>query len=471
MAALWKVRADFHPLRTARLEKLRQRKAKVRRRFGLSETQMGGRDRVQDRPARALLFLFIFSLSFMQPPIRLMGFKATVSDFVFLALASTWALLLLLGRSQLVWHRAYWFIGAYLMAMVLSAGAADVPASGYKLLTQLYLLSVPIIVCSLVRDERTLRLAILWWLAGTTVVVIVGIISLATFAIDPGHPLLDYTRGYFGTLPPGDYPRLSLTFRNANMACNYLTVSMMILLGARHAGEIGLAPFLLLLAGTLLAALATISPGLGGVALGLGLWAWLLLRERKPRAARFILGGAAGIAVLFVGAMAVTPIVHPTAPFLIHVPQIDMTLAPSGRFIIWMDAVRNFIADPLLGRGIGADAVNLDYLTPSGDLEQHHDAHNVFLSIAVQTGIVGLAALLALIALICRLTLPLRMSGSYVGVLRLAIGLGLLNGLVYQGLGGSFEDSRHLWAAFGLLLASERLDRIALGGWNSNSHA
>ena len=55
----------------------------------------------------------------------------------------------------------------------------------------------------------------------------------------------------------------------------------------------------------------------------------------------------------------------------------------------------------------------------------------------------------------------LRLSSDPAGVVRLAAGLGLLNGLVYQGLGGSFEDARHLWFLFGLLLASSRIERAA----------
>ena len=82
----------------------------------------------------------------------------------------------------------------------------------------------------------------------------------------------------------------------------------------------------------------------------------------------------------------------------------------------------------------------------------------MFLNVAVQCGLVGLAALLALIGHILRRTVPLRLPNNVAGVFRIAIGLGLLNGLVYQGLGGSFEDARHLWFALGLLLASSRLE-------------
>jgi O-antigen ligase len=431
----------------------------------MSEAQIAASPEMRDRPARVLLFLFFFSLAFMQPPIPLLGFTSVPSDFLFLGLAIAWALLLALGRNRLVWDRAYLAITAYLLALIVSAVAAGVPSfSVVKLLTQLYLLSLPVIICSLVRDEATLRKAVSWWLAGTAIVAGVGIASLAVFAVDPDNVLLEYTSFHFGTLPPGNYPRLSLTFLNANLACNYLTVSLALLLAARHVGIVRQIPFVLLLAAILIAVAATISPGLGGVALALGLWKWLLLREHQPRSAHLFLGTAIMVALLFLGAMAVTPILHPTAPFLIHVPLLETTLAPAGRLMIWMDAARNFMADPLFGRGIGSDAADVFYRSPSGVLQNLTDAHNMFLNIAVQSGVVGLLALLALIAEAVRRTLPLRLHRGGPGVLRLGIGLGLLNGLVYQGLGGSFEDARHLWVGLGLLLASSRLERSSTLG-------
>jgi hypothetical protein len=65
-------------------------------------------------------------------------------------------------------------------------------------------------------------------------------------------------------------------------------------------------------------------------------------------------------------------------------------------------------------------------------------------------------------------TRPLRLPESAAGTVRLAAGLGLLNGLVYQGLGGSFEDSRHPWLLLGLLLAADRIER---GGAASGASA
>lgn len=406
-----------------------------------------------------LLCAFAFSLAFMQPPLFFGGYALVASDLLFALLAGVIALLVIAGRVRLVGDRAFVFIALYLAAMLLSVVLGGGAESLSKLATQIVLFAMPVAACCLVHDEAALRRVVLAWLAGTSAVVLVGAASLALFAVAPTHPLLEWTRFQFGTLPPGLYPRLRLTFLNANMACNYLTVSFALLLAAGRVGWVGREAAWLLDGGIVVVAATTISPGFGGFALLLGFWLWMLGRDTRPVFARVILVAGLALAALFVVAMAVTPILHSTAPFLIRVPGTGLILAPSPRLMIWTEAAANFLEHPLSGRGYGATAVSVSYLDPSGRLQQLTDAHNMFLNLAVQCGVVGLAALLALLAHMVRRTMPLRLSSDQAGIVRVAAGLGLLNGLVYQGLGGSFEDARHLWFLFGLLLASSRIER------------
>ena len=403
-----------------------------------------------------LLLLLIFSVGFMQPPIPLLGLLAMPTDFIYLALAGLWGALLLARRERVVWDRMYVFIGLYLLAMIISVPTSrSVPTSLIKLLSQFYLASLPLIVCSLLRDEKDVRAAVAAWLTASAVVGAVAILGLVLFIADPDSRFLQFVSSVKGTLPPGNYPRLLMTFMNPNMACDYLTVSLMLLLAARQSRWIGRFSYVALLALILIASAATISPGLGGIALGIGLWGWLFLRQRGLARLFLLIGTAA--AVLFVVAMTVTPIVHPTAPYLIRVPRLHIVLAPAGRLMSWTDAVHNFLSDPLTGRGIGIDPVHLDYLDPSGVLETLTDAHNAFLSLAVQCGILGLAAFILLLCQIAARTFPLRVDTDPMSLVRTGIGLGLLIALGYEGLGGSFEDARHLWVALGLLLATDRV--------------
>ena len=211
---------------------------------------------VSDHPLAArlashALLLFVFLLPFMQPALRLFGYEAVAADAAYLLLLPLWGIALASGGARLRWHPGLLWLGLYLAALALSVVASDDPGrSLVKLATQIYLLSLPVIVLSLVRTEEDMRRLFAVWLSATAVVALVATLSVAAFYLDPSNPLLSYTRNDYGTLPPGDYPRLRLSFLYAAMLCNYLTVSLMLLLIARHLGWIGRSPFLVLLAGT-----------------------------------------------------------------------------------------------------------------------------------------------------------------------------------------------------------------------------
>ena len=413
------------------------------------------------RGAGMLFCLFVFSIGLMQPPIDFLGYAAVPGDMLFPAMLVIWLLALATGEAAFVWDDGYWLLLAYLAALAASTLVSAAPdRSLLKMTTQLYLLAVPVLACNLIRSDRDLRRILLCWLAGTAIVVLVALAAAAAFVVEPHGRALAFARFHFGTLPPGDYPRIRATFLNANMLCNYLTVSLVVTLAAGRLGWISGRVRALLVAGIALSALLTISPGLGGIALAGGVWLWLVRRPERERSARIALVAGLGIAILFVAATAVTPILHPTAPFLIHVPLAGVTLAPSGRLMVWIDALRNFRAHPWFGIGIGQDPVWVLYRDPSGNLQTLTDAHDSFLSIAVQCGTFGLAALVALVVRAARLSLPFRLMPDGRNLVRLALGLAFLDGFAYQGLGGSFEDTRHLWLLFGLLLASRRIEGL-----------
>lgn len=415
------------------------------------------------RILRALLNVLLLSLAFMQPAISLLGFAAVATDFIFAGLAVALGALLLVRRARFINDRSYIFIGAYLLALAISVpGSESIRTSLVKLLTQVYLAGLAIVVVNLVQNEAQLRTAIRFWLAGSALVGAAALLALVLFAVSPMSPLLQLALSHKGTLPAGNYPRLNITFLNANMACNYLTVSLMILLAARHVRWVSRPTFLALIGSILVAAAATISPGLGGIALGLGIWCWLTLRGR--RGARLSLTAGVVVACLFVLAMAVTPFILPDAPYLVSVPELDLVLAPAGRLLVWTQAAQNFLAHPLTGRGIGVDPVLISYLVPSGELITNTDAHNLFLSIAAQCGLVGLAGLLVLIRHMAQRTGSLSLADRPASVIQVGLGIGLLVALVYEGLGGSFEDARHLWVTFGLLVASNRISTRSSAG-------
>lgn len=93
------------------------------------------------------------------------------------------------------------------------------------------------------------------------------------------------------------------------------------------------------------------------------------------------------------------------------------------------------------------DAASVSYLSVNGQ-QYLGDAHQLWLNIAAQQGLVGLIAILFLTVWFFRKSLPLNINEF---PLKTALGLGFIGTFIYQGLGGSFEDARHVWVLIGLL--------------------
>ncbi|MEA3037644.1 MAG: hypothetical protein QOE79_157 [Sphingomonadales bacterium] len=409
-----------------------------------------------ERAARGALALFVLAQPVFMPAAAIGGLRVIAADPAFAAVA---ALLLasLAGGARLRWDRAFVPLAGWMAAMALSALLSAEPRrSAFKLATEIYLLAIPVAVVQLVRSEAALKRLLQAWLAAAAGVAMLGVVALGLFFLAPHHWLLDYLLNPKGTLPPGPYPRFNLSFTHPAMLGLYMSVSIPILLGAARAGWVPRRAVRPLLGLMLLSAAFSLTPGLGGLFLALGLWGWLTLRRERPWPARAGLAAGVAAALAMVGAAAVTPYLHPTAPFLIHLPGLG-TLAPSARLMFWMDAARTFLAHPLTGQGIGTDPVSVLYQNPSGGSAVWHDAHQIWLSVAAQTGIVGLLAFGWLTVHIVRRLAARPWPTEGAGAVRTALALAWLQAWLWQGLVGSFEDARCLWLLLGLTLAALRL--------------
>ena len=407
-------------------------------------SRIGNRDRLA--LTDWLLLTLVAALPLMNPAI---AYPIVLADLIFLALAACLAFEVASGRRRFGWNDAFSILAAYLLALVPSLLATpDLDRSTTKLASEAYLVGLTVSTLLIVQTVTMLRRVVLLWLWVTTALVVLAVSSLLAFWSFPGSSLYAYSRFHFGTLPPGNYPRLALTFFNANMACNYLTVSLGLLFVAWQQAWLTNKRAWLLIAGILVAACATLSPGLGGIALALATGCWLMRGSRTA-----LLFGMLAALVFLIGSAA-TPIIHSTAPFVVHLPG-GLTLAPSGRGLIWTAALSEFLHHPLVGHGIGIDSVSVLYADPSGGLQELTDAHNVILSVAAQAGLAGLAGLAILLGFVVRLTFSARDGGR--DPVMLGLGLTFLNAFLYQGLTGSFEDTRHLWVLLGLIIAAARI--------------
>ena len=95
--------------------------------------------------------------------------------------------------------------------------------------------------------------------------------------------------------------------------------------------------------------------------------------------------------------------------------------------------------------------------------------HNLFLNVAVQCGLLGIAAIIFLIAHVARRTC--RLPWDQHRLIQVGLGLAWLNAFAYQGLTGSYEDARHLWVLLGLIVVAGRTStaatvaRVAIPVW------
>ncbi|MBA3577409.1 MAG: O-antigen ligase family protein [Sphingomonas sp.] len=405
------------------------------------------------RLAQLTFLLFVLSLAWMKTPVNLRGLGAIPADFIFLLALSLWFLALWRKEARFRFHKAYWLLVFYFAAMALSAFYSDDPQrSAFKLLTQAYLLAFPVLTFNLVRTSADLRRLFGWWVAGAAAVASVGVATLLLFPLLGPDSILAWTLHNFGTLPPGPYPRLELSFSFPSTLANYLGATLMLLLIGYRLCWFSRSTTIVIGAAIVLSAFFALTPSFGSILFSLGGWFWYLNRDRSPKLARAVLLTGCAMPIAAVLLASATPIMHPTAPFLFHVPGLDVPLAPSVRLLAWMEAAENFLASPIVGIGIGLEAVDVHYEASGCSVGCVTDAHNTFLNFGVQTGLVGLAASVAIIAFAVRQMV--RAASKPHEALLFGLAIAWICGFVMMGLVGSFEDARHLWVLFGLLLCA-----------------
>jgi O-antigen ligase len=236
------------------------------------------------------------------------------------------------------------------------------------------------------------------------------------------------------------------------MMTDYLNVSFLLVLLAEKTGWLKKIWSRILVCGILFSAVFTFSAGLGGIILSSGIWFWALLKNGKNRlfAKLAVFSGVACAAIVF-GSTLVSPDTNNSSGEF-SIPFTQKLIEPSVRVLAWENALENFREFPYTGRGTGANAAYLKYQTVSGSNQILLDAHNMWLNILGQTGLFGLFAFLALVVY---LTTRCRFYFDNFGereLIQLALSCAFVGAFLYQGLSGSFEDARHLWILFGMLV-------------------
>jgi len=401
-----------------------------------------------------LFLLLVVSLPLVRPfNVVLFNLSVPFTDFIFLGVFAFWLIALMRRETRFRFSKFYIFIAFYALALTISTVFSIHPAkSFYKLTGEFYLFALAVLAFNLVQNSEFFRRVALAWLAGTMLTVLASAAGFALFYLGFKTQTDNYFLSHFGSLPAGNYPRLHALFANANMMTNFLNVSLLLALLAEKTVWLKKFWARILQAGIWFAAVLTFSAGLGGMVLSLGIWLWAVFRENsRPLLSKSALAGSIIFALLVFGSTLISPDSANTGREF-SVSLTERKFEPSVRVLVWEDALQQFAENPLTGRGTGANTAALQYRTLSGDTQLLLDAHHVWLNVAGQTGIVGLAAFILLAVYLFRKCRFRFEHLSEKNLIHLALSCAFVGAFLYQGLSGSFEDARHLWILFGLLV-------------------
>jgi len=398
--------------------------------------------------SEAIFLVVIASLPVMRPTLlQVRTYTIPPADVLFIAAAVSALVDLVAGIKTLPRSPAIWWIGAYAAAVGLSAVlSVDWPLSRIKFAGNLYLFGLAALALLHVRSVDALKRAFVAWMAGTAITIAAAVAALALFAAGyrgpyAGNPFLSV----HGSLPGGTYPRVMGLFLNPNMYCAYLVVSLALVVTAYRTAWLSRRAAMIAGAAIVCAGVLSLSPGFGGMLIVVAFAVHAAWRTTRPERARAAIVAASLGAACFVAAITASP--EPGAGFSLH------GLRPSSRMLTWAGAATVFPKHPWFGKGVGTDVVAIHYVNAEGEAETLTDAHNTWLSILVQCGVIGLAAFVALVVVALRAS---RGSGDDTTIDRVVWGLrtAFVAGFLYQTLSGSFENTRHVWMLIGLLLAA-----------------
>lgn len=402
----------------------------------------GHASRLASRAASAMFLASIVSLPFMQPPVHLLGSAVQIADVLFAVTGLLWLISLAAG-APLRKGRFYLLLGGFFGAMLITTALAplELKKSAGRLVIEAYLLGLGVLAYNLVRSIEDLRRAWTAWTATALFTAACILVSVVLFyAIGLKSPDENLILWKAGSLPVGNYPRARGFFLNGNMTGDYLAVSACFAVGLAALSERHRRRALGAALAIAAASVFTLSTALGGLAIAVAMFAWLL-QKSAGRAGwlKLLAPLAASFAALLLLVTAFSP----------KMADSKMVFEPSVRSMTWASSWGSFVAHPIFGNGLGVALADVRWTSPSGVHEHLTDPHNAWLSIGGQMGLVGLCAFAALLAWLLRGLRGVAIAGDPARIARAAL-LGALFVPLYQAMSCSLEDMRHVWILIGL---------------------
>lgn len=406
------------------------------------------------RRAHETLFLAgVALMPIMRLGADLTGHAVIFADLVFVAAGAAFVVAALTGRARLKRSAFHLPLGAYVAACcIATALSTDLGVSARSLAIDVYVVALAALTFN-VLSEPLLRPFANAWLLGTAVTSVTGSAGELLFALGVRDPEVNITLMHYGSLPVGPYARVTGLFLNSNMCASYLGVSLLVMLAMRSLGWLGGRAFGALSALLAVTAAFTVSPALGGLLLGLGLWTWAARRARFA----LIAGIGAAIAFAWITAVSLNELTASGPLAVIFHPQ------PSVRWLCWGAALKTFRAHPLTGLGPGVWMECPLWIAPDGGVAELGEAHDTYLNVLALKGILGLAAYVAILVFLLR-RFETRLTPEPRAVFLVALGVAFVEAVVYGGLANSFEHTRHLWVLTGAFAALRELRAPAAAG-------
>jgi len=416
-----------------------------------------------------VLSLYVFSLPFHRiVPVSTMK-TLRLSDILLAGLWCLFAIRIIRRQTTLRLTPVFWAALIYIATLSVSLLQPTAHLSGaVKLAAYGSFMMLPFLLPHIITSKAALIVTVRVWMVATLFAIGIGIVGIIAYYADQEGLGRELMCGYGGLSQKEiSFPRVCSPFTNQNMFLNYLIPG--ICFWAVHGVNwVGKTKTLLILAASAPVALSTMSTGVGGLAIALA----IILIRLNPLGfmgppIRFlkaigVAGGAAAFALFLTFASICTW--APLGLGDLTIGSRDINFWDGPRPAIWNSAAQTIRENPIWGRGYSEMVAHVfdprAFTSPDkiADLPPNAswwlEGHNSWINILGQAGVVGFVGFLILLVMMLRplflknlrQELPTEVQGFVTTIAAILIGM-----FGFHALFGALEESRHLWAIFGLV--------------------